>query len=270
LSVDAALRAALRRERLIALAALLFVAALAWGWTLHLAAQMAGMNAPAMTGITMSHLQMLSPAMTPWSMPLGLYLFAMWAVMMVGMMTPSAAPMVLLYLGVARHAAGSGHRFAGAAWLFAGYLLAWCLFALVATLAQWGLESTAMMTAGMQAANPTLGAVVLIAAGLYQWLPVKNACLTQCRAPLSFIQQHGGFQPSAAGSLRLGFAHGLYCVGCCWLLMLVLFVVGVMNLLWIAALTLFVLAEKLVPRPLWLARGAGMAAMAAGLAMLLA
>lgn len=269
MSVDAALAATLRRERVIALAAMLVIAALAFGWTLHLAAQMAGMDTPAMTGVTMSHMQMLSPAMTPWSLPLGLYLFAMWAVMMIGMMTPSAAPLVLLYLGVARHAAGSGHRFVGAAWLLAGYLLAWCLFALVATLAQWALESTAMMTSSMRAASPTLGAVVLIAAGIYQWLPVKNACLKQCRAPLAFIQQRGGFKASAAASLRLGFEHGLFCVGCCWLLMLLLFVFGVMNLLWIAALTLFVLAEKLLPDAPWLVRAAGAAAIATGLWMVL-
>lgn len=269
MSVDAALAAALRRERLIALVALLIIAALAWGWTLHLAAQMQGMATPAMAGVTMSHLQMMSPALAPWSLPLGVYLFVMWAVMMIGMMTPSAAPMVLLYIGVARHAARSSHRFASAAWLFAGYLGAWCAFSLLATLLQWLLESAAMMTASMQAANLRLGGAVLIAAGLYQWLPIKNACLTQCRAPLQFIQQHGGFQASAAGSLRLGFRHGLYCVGCCWVLMLLLFVGGVMNLLWIAALTLFVLLEKLVPHVQWLVRGAGIAAMAGGMWMLL-
>ncbi|MEO6368178.1 MAG: DUF2182 domain-containing protein, partial [Steroidobacteraceae bacterium] len=141
---QAALAAALRRERLIALISMLVIAALAWGGTLRLAAQMRAMAAPAMANVTMSHLQMMSPALVPWSLPLAAYLFVMWFVMMVGMMTPSAAPMVLLYLGVARHAAGTGHRFASASWLLAGYLLAWAVFSVFATLLHWWLESSAL------------------------------------------------------------------------------------------------------------------------------
>jgi len=268
LSGDAALASALRRERSVALAALLLIAALAWAWVLREAARMAAMDMPAMSGARMSHMQMMSPAFAPWSATLALYLFAMWLVMMIGMMTPSAAPLVLIYIGVARQAATRGHRFAAAAWFFGGYLAAWAAFSLLATLAQWLLESLSMMTPAMQAANARLGATVLIAAGAYQWLPLKDACLSNCRAPLSFIQQHGGFQASAGGSLRLGFQHGLYCVGCCWLLMLLLFVGGVMNLLWIAGLAGFVMIEKLAPGARWITRGAGLAAIAAGLWML--
>jgi predicted metal-binding membrane protein len=142
-------------------------------------------------------------------------------------------------------------------------------FALLVTLAQWWLESRELMTPTMQAASRPLGAAVLIAAGIYQWLPLKDRCLAKCRAPLSFIQQHGGFQASAAGSLRLGLVHGFYCVGCCWALMLLLFVFGVMNLLWIAGLALFVLLEKLAPGAKWFGRIAGFAAMGTGIAMLL-
>ncbi len=266
---QAALAAALRRERLIALIAMLLVAALAWGYLLYLAAQMRAMAMPAMANVSMSHLQMMSPALAPWSWPLAAYLFAMWFVMMVGMMTPSAAPLVLLYLGVARHAASSGHRFASGSWLFAGYLLAWAAFSLLATLLHWWLESAALMAPTMQAANSRIGGAVLLAAGLYQWLPMKNLCLTQCRAPLQFIQQHGGFQRGAGSSLRLGFVHGSFCVGCCWLLMLMLFVVGVMNLLWIAGLALLVLLEKITPRALWIVRVTGIVAIAGGIWLLL-
>jgi predicted metal-binding membrane protein len=262
------LAVALRRERIVILIALLLVAALAWVWVVREAARMAAMNMPAMQGVRMSHMQMMSPAWAPWSATLAAYLFTMWFVMMIGMMTPSAAPMVLVYMGVARQAATRGHRFASAAWFFAGYLAAWAAFSLLATLAQWWLESSALMTPAMQAGSTWIGAGVLIAAGVYQWLPLKDACLAHCRAPLVFIQHHGGFKPGAGAALRLGFVHGLYCVGCCWLLMLLLFVGGVMNLLWIAGLMILVLLEKLAPAAKWITRGAGILAIGAGLCLL--
>jgi predicted metal-binding membrane protein len=268
MSSDAMLRAALRRERAVVIGALLVVAALAWSWVLREAARMAALDMPAMQDARMSHLQMMSPAWAPWTATLAAYLFVMWLVMMIGMMTPSAAPMVLTYMGVARQAATRGHRFVPAAWFFGGYLLAWAAFSALATFAHWWLESSAMMTPAMRAASPWLGAAVLIAAGIYQWLPLKDACLAHCRAPLSFVQHHGGFRPGAAGSLKLGFAHGLYCVGCCWLLMLLLFVGGVMNLLWIAGLMVLVLLEKLAPAARWISRGAGLIAVCAGLWLL--
>ncbi|HMA11861.1 MAG TPA: DUF2182 domain-containing protein [Steroidobacteraceae bacterium] len=268
MTADAAFAAALRRDRLLALAALLVIAALAWLWLAGEASRMAGMDTAAMADVRMNHMQMLSPGFTAWSAPLAGYLFLMWFVMMIGMMLPSAAPLLLLYMGVARHASGSGHRFAPSIWFLAGYLCAWGLFSAVATLAQWALESAAMMTAAMNTASRPLGAAVLIAAGIYQWLPWKDSCLAHCRAPLSYIQQHGGFRPEPGRGWQLGLRHGLYCVGCCWALMLLLFVFGVMNLLWIAALMVYVLAEKLLPRARLLARTAGVVAIVAGLAML--
>ncbi|HYP79354.1 MAG TPA: DUF2182 domain-containing protein, partial [Steroidobacteraceae bacterium] len=143
MSGEDALSAALRRERAIALTALLVITTLAWLWLLREAQRMSGMDMSSMAGMRMSYLQMLSPAYAPWTWTLGAYLFCMWFVMMIGMMTPSAAPMVLLYLGVARHAVRSGHRFASAVWFFGGYLTAWAVFSLVATLAHWWLESVA-------------------------------------------------------------------------------------------------------------------------------
>jgi predicted metal-binding membrane protein len=268
LSGGDALAGALRRERFIALGALLLIAALAWLWLMREGARMGAMDTAAMADVRMNHMLMMSPSFTAWSATLATYLFVMWFVMMIGMMTPSAAPVVLLYLGVARHAAPTGHRFASGAWFLAGYLAAWAAFSLLATMAQWAMESAAMMTPAMSAASRPLGAAVLIAAGVYQWLPLKDACLAQCRAPLSFIQQHGGFRPSASGAVRLGLRHGLYCVGCCWALMLVLFSVGIMNLLWIAVLMCLVLAEKLLPWGRWISRAAGLIAIAAGLPML--
>ena len=259
----------LRRDRLIALAALLLIAGVAWAWLLGESARMASMDTAAMASVRMNHMEMMSPHLTAWSPGLASYLFFMWFVMMIGMMLPSASPLLLLYMGVARHAAGSGHRFASAAWFLAGYLCAWAMFSAAATAAHWALESAAMMTPSMSTASRPLGAAVLIAAGIYQWLPVKDACLTRCRAPLSYIQQHGGFQPEGGRTLMLGLVHGLYCVGCCWALMLLLFVFGVMNLLWVAALMMYVLAEKLLPGAKWLARAAGVGAVLAGIGVLL-
>jgi predicted metal-binding membrane protein len=268
LTPDSVLAAALRRDRLLALASLLLIAAIAWAWLMGEAARMAAMDTAAMADVRMNHMLMLSPRFTAWSAPLAGYLFCMWFVMMIGMMLPSAAPLLLLYMGVARQASNRGHRFASAAWFLAGYLGAWAMFSMAVTLAQWALESTARMTPVMSASSRPLGAAVLLVAGIYQWLPLKDACLAHCRSPLSFIQRHGGLPPEAGRGLMLGLRHGLHCVGCCWALMLLLFVFGVMNLLWIAALMVYVLAEKLLPGARLLSRAAGLAAILAGLWML--
>jgi predicted metal-binding membrane protein len=181
------------------------------------------------------------------------------------MMTPSVTPMVLIYARVMHSSSPPARGLGPAVWFAAGYFLAWCLFSAVAALAQWMLEVLALLTPMMAAANTRFGGAVLMVAGIYQWLPLKQACLAHCRAPLAFMQRHGGFQPSAAGSLRLGLRHGSYCVGCCWALMAVLFVVGVMNLLWIAALMILVLLEKVIPNGQRLARLTGGIAIAAGI-----
>jgi predicted metal-binding membrane protein len=176
-----------------------------------------------------------------------LLVLTMWAVMMVGMMTPAAAPMILIYAKVARQAALQGHPFAATGWFAAGYLLCWIGFALLATAAQWALERGTLLAPTTARASGALGGLVLLAAGLYQLTPLKNACLSQCQSPLFFIHRHGGFRPDALGSFRLGATHGAYCVGCCWALMTLLFVGGVMNVLWIVGLTALVLLEKLSP-----------------------
>jgi predicted metal-binding membrane protein len=171
----------------------------------------------------------------------------MWAVMMVGMMTPSAAPLVLLYARVGRLVASEKPPFVASGWFAGGYLLTWVGFSFIATTAQWALERTGWLSPTMASVSNAFGGVILIAAGLYQWTPFKDACLSQCQAPLEFIQRHGGFRADARGSVALGVRHGAYCVGCCWILMALLFVVGVMNVLWIALLMVFVLLEKMLP-----------------------
>jgi predicted metal-binding membrane protein len=252
--ITGALEQALRHDRRLVLLALLAISALALGYTVWLA-----------TAFDMS--AMMSPEFVPWSAGHLAFMLAMWVVMMIGMMTPSVAPMVLLYAGIARQASARGTPFAPAGWFASGYLLAWIAFAAAATLAQWWLESRALIAPMMAGTGRVAGGIILILAGVYQWLPVKQACLSECGAPLAFVQRHGGFAASARGSVRLGALHGLYCIGCCWALMALLFVFGVMNLVWIAGLMVYVLLEKLLPHPRVVSRLAGVAAIAAGISM---
>ncbi|HEU4549163.1 MAG TPA: DUF2182 domain-containing protein [Rhizomicrobium sp.] len=270
---DEALQAVLRRDRLAVGAALLVLTALCLGYILWLARAMAA-PPPAMSdmpGMDMMAAmgQAMQPAMKVWSAAELLLTFIMWAVMMVGMMLPSAAPMILLYARVGRMAQSQNRPFAATGWFAAGYLLAWVLFALLAAAVQAILTSLALLTPMMASAGDAMGAIVLIVAGLYQWTPWKDRCLVNCRAPLDFIQRHGGFTPRPRAALALGLRHGLYCVGCCWALMLLLFVGGIMNIAWIAGLAILVLLEKLLKQGRLLARAAGLAAIAAGLLLLL-
>jgi len=245
---QASLETVLRRDRLVVATALAVIGASAWAYILWLAYPM-GM--PAAKGGAMSLPMgdmlgdMLAPVLRPWSATEFVFVLAMWAVMMVGMMTPGAAPMILIYGRVARQAASRGRPFASIGWFAAGYLLCWSGFALIASGAQWALERSALLAPMSGSGSSAAGGLVLVAAGLYQLTPLKHACLAQCQSPLFFIERHGGFRPDAPGSLRLGLLHGAYCVGCCWALMGLLFVGGVMNVLWICGLTALVLLEKL-------------------------
>ena len=265
-TADAALLSVLKRDRLIVGAALAFITIVAWSYVLWLASTMSDSASalPAMPGMDMT------PEFAPWTFAHALWAFAMWSIMMVGMMTPSAGPMVLLYAQVARQAKTLGRVFAPSGWFAGGYLFAWTAFAALAVLAQYALDRAALLSPMLVSASDRFGGAVLVAAGLYQLMPLKHACLVQCRSPLGFVQQHGGFRADAAGSLRLGLVHGLYCVGCCWALMALLFVGGVMNVLWIAGIAVLVLGEKLLPGGAVLARIAGLAAVAAGLWLLFA
>ncbi|MBM1173854.1 DUF2182 domain-containing protein [Microvirga arabica] len=266
---DAALDLVLRRDRVVVLAALGALAALAWAYVLWLAAAMDGSHTAMtdMSGMGMSEMnmaEMAGPSLRAWGATDFGFMFAMWAVMMVGMMLPSAAPMVLIYAGVARQAQARHKPFAATAWFVGGYLLAWTIFALVATLVQWSLEQALVLTPMMKSASTALGGAILIAAGVYQWTPLKDACLSQCQSPLLFIQRHGGFRREPQAALRLGTEHGLYCIGCCWALMALLFVGGVMNVLWITGIAILVLVEKLTPAGWWIARITGAAFIGAG------
>ena len=194
-------------------------------------------------------------------------MFLMWAIMMVGMMVPSAAPMVLVYASFVRKNEGATPYLSTGAFL-GGYLLVWSAFSLVATTLQWGLDTAALLSPMIVSTSPWLGAGLLIGAGVFQLTPWKNACLVRCRNPLQFFMQH--WRKGTFGALRMGLEHGAFCIGCCWLLMGLLFFGGVMNLLWIAVITAFVLLEKIVPLGAAAGRLAGVLMIMSGIGFLAA
>ena len=235
----------LRRQRAVILAALAALAALAWLYLFLAAADMTA----AMAGMDRTMV------MPPRGSTELLLLFAMWWVMMVGMMLPSVAPVILTFATVNRNRAARGEPYVPSALFTAGYLLAWVGFSLAATLAQEALERANLISPmDMTTNSRLLGGLLFLAAGLYQFAPVKLACLRFCRSPLDFVVNH--WRDGPGGAVRMGLTHGLYCLGCCWVLMLLLFVGGVMNLLWVAFLGVVVLVEKLSAGP-WMGRIGG-------------
>ena len=232
------------RDRLAVLTGLAGITAAGWVYVVVAAGRMASGSA-GMRGHSMVPMMRAMAGVQPWTATeFGLRL-AMWAVMMVAMMVPTAVPMTLLYAAVARKAAAQHSPVAPAFILVAGYAGMWVIFSVVATVAQWGLDRAALLSPMMVSRSAALGAALLIAAGVYQLTPVKDACLRNCRAPAHFLSRHwlGG----RLGAFRMGVRLGAYCLGCCWILMGLLFVGGVMNLLWIAAIAVFVLLEKTIP-----------------------
>ena len=235
------LETALRHDRIIVLAALAGSAALAWGYMLHEARGMQQTGVCRCLGMAMS-----GPDTQAWSVAAIAPLFLMWAEMMVAMMIPSAAPMILTFARVNRQRREQARPFVPTGLFVLGYLVIWCAFSLAAGLAQWALHGAALLSPTMRSSSPVLGGVLLIAAGTFQWSPWKRACLHHCRSPLSFLL--GGWREGRTGALAMGLEHGAWCAGCCWLLMVLLFVAGVMNMLWVAVITVLVLLEKALPQ----------------------
>ncbi len=237
----------LRQDRAIVVVGTAAIALLGWAYLFY-------------QGWAMQHMDLVAMAMPnigTWGLMDLLVVFVMWAVMMVAMMVPSATPMLLTFATVARSRRAQGRAFVPV-WVFlGGYLVLWMAFSLASTLAQWGLHSLALISLMMVGTSPVLGSVLLVAAGIYQWTPFKQACLRHCRTPLQFLLTY--WQDGTAGAFLMGVRHGAYCLGCCWLLMAILFAVGVMNLAWIATLSVFVLLEKIIPKGLWVAKVAGLA-----------
>jgi predicted metal-binding membrane protein len=233
-----------------ALVSIAVLSALAWGYLAYVASSgmsdMPGM--PDMPGMAM-------PMTHAWTGADFTAMFLMWAVMMIAMMLPSVTPVVMLYGRVGAQRAAQG-RPRQPTWPFVlGYLIVWLAFSVLATLGNWALHWHGYLTSMMGSATPLVAAILLAIAGVYQWTPLQNMCLAHCRSPAGYLGNH--WREGRIGAARMGLHHGGYCVGCCWLLMTLLFVLGVMNIAWIAVLTVFVLAEKVFPYGKQLGRAAG-------------
>jgi len=241
---------ALSRDRRIVASCILLISALAWAYLIQLDREMA---------VPESMVAKMGMALdAPWHLRDFLFTFAMWTAMMVGMMSAAAAPVLLLFTEMQstsgeRAADGAGLK---VALLGLGYVAVWIGFSAAAALAQWGLHQGAWLSGSMVVTSSPLAGVILIGAGAYQLTPAKSACLRQCHSPLGFLL--GNWRDDRKGAFQMGIRHGIYCLGCCWALMGVLFVVGVMNLTWVAVLTAFILAEKFGHTGARVARVAGL------------
>ena len=227
----------LKKDRFIVLAALFLICVLSWLYIIYLYNQMYPMNMDAL---------FFAMPMTPqWSWADFVLLFLMWFVMMIAMMTPSVTPLILIFTLINRKRHQQQNPYVPSGYLLSGYFLVWAVFSLFATLLQWLLQRVALLNPEMIITSKVLGGIILITAGLFQFTPLKNTCLRNCRSPISFIHQY--WKDGKAGALRMGIQNGIYCLGCCWILMILLFVSGIMNILWIAIITLFVVIEKILP-----------------------
>ena len=239
--------------------ALVVLCVAAWAYLLYMGWGMAHMD----VGVDMA----IMPRMIAWQADDLALVLLMWTVMMAAMMLPSAAPMVLLFGAVGRQLSAPPGRLATSAFV-GGYLAVWAAFSIAATVAQWGLLEARLVSPMMVASSDLLAGGLLIAAGAYQFASFRDACLARCRSPLAFLVAE--WRSGTAGAWRMGLRHGLACVGCCWLVMLLLFVLGVMNLYWIGVLAAFVLLEKTLPDARWLTRAGGLVFIGWGIALLVA
>lgn len=246
----------LKRDRLIVTLALFVIAALAWFYMVVLAVDMDNMS-----------MDMSMPMIQAWGFTDFMWNFVMWSVMMVAMMIPSAAPMILSYAAINRRKQNDQKVLLATFSFMLGYLTIWTLFSAVATALQGLLHSLALLSSMMVSSSPILGGVLLVSAGIFQFTPYKNVCLRHCRTPMGFLLTE--WRLGNTGAFIMGIRHGYFCVGCCWLIMALLFVAGVMNLLWVAVLAIFVLLEKLMPAGLLVSRTAGTLMIVWGIGLLL-
>lgn len=223
--------AAFRRDRAIVLAALLGVTILAWIYMYLHASELSHAGHG-------THL--LTPDRQAWDIGDVFLLFVMWTVMMVGMMIPSASPMILMFATTNRRHREQGGAFVPTSLFVFGYIAVWALYSAIAALVQWGLHGASLMSPTMESASPYLSGALLVTAGVFQWTSLKYNCLSHCRSPLSFLMTE--WRDGMSGAFVMGAKHGSYCVGCCWALMVVMFAVGIMNLLWAAMLTAYLLS----------------------------
>ncbi len=254
----------LRRDRAIVVACLLALVSAAW---LYLARLAADMTRGDMTAMGMASPGGIAMGLQAWTATTFVLMLAMWWIMMVGMMIPSAAPTIVIFARAQRQQLADENPVGRTLLFTSGYLLTWLAFSALATTLQWGLGEAALLSPMMVSTTPVLGAAVFATAGLYQLTPLKHACLAHCRSPLHFLAEH--WRNGDLGAVRMGVSHGAYCVGCCWFLMALLFAGGVMNLLWVAAIAVFVLLEKVLPHGQRVSRAAGAVMIAVAVSMIL-
>ena len=247
----------IKKDRLIIYTGLVIIVALAWAYMFHLDNEMRSMD------MSIAHMM---PSMQIWDFTKFLLMFVMWIVMMVAMMLPSAAPTAIIFAGVYKKRKKEDKPFVPLGIFLVGYFTIWTVFSLIATVAQMLLQQAALLSPMMVSTSSILGGSILLAAGLFQFTSLKHACLNQCRNPIEFLSKE--WREGSAGAFIMGIKHGYFCVGCCWMLMALLFVAGVMNLLWVAAIALFVLVEKVLPYPIWTSRVGGILLILWGLWML--
>jgi predicted metal-binding membrane protein len=247
-------------ERPVVIGCLSALVALCWAYLLFRASRLGGDTA-AMAGMGMA-----PPPPAPYRAPELLLLFGIWMAMISALMLPATTPAVVLFARVSRLYHAVRRPYLSTALFVLGYLCAWTLFSGAATLVQWALHDAGALDHAMAVTNSTVAGLSLVAAGVYQWTPAKQVCLQHCRTPLAFILT--GWRRGPWGAFRMGATHGRYCIGCCWLLMVLLFAAGVMNLFAVAGLALLVLAEKLLPAGAWTATLAGLALVAWGTLLL--
>ena len=241
------MEAILRRDKTVVIAGLITITAMAWAYLVYDARSKDCMK------------------MMAWNFSTAWWMFAMWSVMMAAMMVPSVAPMALTFAMVNRTRRAQARPYVPTMLFLAGYLAVWTAFSALATAAQWGLQHAALVSHLMVMTSPLASGLLLIAAGLFQLTPLKRACLTHCQTPFSFIMTE--WREGRWGAVVMGLRHGGFCVGCCWFLMGLLFVAGVMNLVWVAAISAMVLAEKIAPPRLHVSTAAGLAFVGWGMAL---
>jgi len=234
----------LKKDRLLVLMGIVTITILGWAYMIHMAMNM-----------TKKGMSMTKPCLMHWSTGDVLHLFVMWTIMMAAMMLPAATPMIMMFATVNEQQSNEKSPLIPTWFFIWGYLAVWTVFSGLTTLTQWGLHLSSLLTHHMVITNPVLGGFLLIAAGIFQWTPFRDTCMSKCRSPLGFLMTE--WREGRRGALIMGLKAGVFCVGCCWLLMVLCFVLGVMNMIWMAVLTAFMLLERVIDNK-WLSRTAGL------------
>jgi len=242
----------LHKEQLSAFFCLTIVILISWAYMLHMGWRMPGIER-----------EMILACVCQWGPGDIVHSFIMWAAMMVAMMFPSAMPMILMFTTINQQQRETQRPLIPTGLFVLGYFLVWTAYSVFAAIVQWGLHVAALLNHTLVITSPLLSGVLLVAAGVFQWTPFRDACMLKCRSPLGFLMAE--WREGRFGALIMGLKHGLNCVGCCWLLMLLSFVLGVMNMVWMAIVTIFMLVEKAYPGSQWVSRTTGLVLVVWGL-----